>query len=451
MESFIYLIIITSIILTFVRPIYGLSMFIAVRILVPEIARTPGIDLSLNSAIIGIVALITFVKKLAFSIKVTIRDKLSKVLLLFIVYNALVLPLSDYGSLSDQYGLLLQSFLTDFLPIILCIIIIRDESDVIIVKRVFLFATIICCMYGIMSYVTRANPYVLSFAIFYQWRDTGDYANEVLSLGERGFSTSGTFIHSNGFGYFITMSIPIVSYFIYCNRKDNLSKLTLALLIIDMFLCKKKSPIVSIAVFSFLLLFMIRGKQRVKYYLEALSAILLIFILIETIPSLESIKNVVETSLQFWNDNLNEKTDVGGSNWELRVRQLTYPFVEIANNPMFGHGYGWCGWYLGKYELHPILFGFETIFATAVCECGIMGYIIYFFLFEKCYKYSSMYKMEGINFALLNVVTELVLIAATGLNYFYFFGFSIVLLNRIGKLKSQNVQNINCNSHLQLR
>ena len=80
----------------------------------------------------------------------------------------------------------------------------------------------------------------------------------------------------------------------------------------------------------------------------------------------------VEGRMFFWNDNLLAKTGVGGSDMVLRVRQVIYPLVEVSNNIVFGHGFGWCGWYLGKYELHPILFGFETILSTAVCEFGII-------------------------------------------------------------------------------
>lgn len=450
MVYFISFILIITVVLTFIKPIYGLASFIAVRILVPEVARTPGIDsLSLNSSIIGIIAIFVFAKKLKYSLKKTLTDKFSLVLLLFIAYNALVLPLSNYGSLAEQYNLLLKFFLTDILPIILCIIIIKDECDVNVIKRVFLFSTTICCLYGIVTYIAEFNPYVLVFSVFYQWRDAGDTVNQVL-LDGRGYGTSGTFIHANGFGYFISMSIPLVAYFIYCNRKDKLAIFTLVLLILNIFLCKKKSPIVSMSVFSLFLLLMAHSKLKIKYYLEGLGVVLFLFILIETVPSLESIKNVIESSLQFWNDNVSQRSNVGGSSWELRIRQFTYPFVEISSNPIFGHGFGWCSWYLKEYELHPILFGFETILATAVCECGIMGYFVYYFLFKKCYKYSSMYKLQGINFALLNIIAELTLVIATGLNYFYFFTFGVVLFNRIGHIRYEKEENIDSNSHLQL-
>ena len=158
----------------------------------------------------------------------------------------------------------------------------------------------------------------------------------------------------------------------------------------------------------------------------------------DNIEGAKSIRNMLESSLFFWDDNLRDTNNVGGSSWELRMQQLLYPFVEVKDNLLFGHGYGWCQWYLLKYELHPILYGFETIFSTSVCEFGIMGYVLYPYLFYKSYKYSKPRKLltKQTNFQLLNIISELVLIIATGLNYFCFFGIIIVLFNKIEKYRN---------------
>lgn len=63
MTIFVFLLILTVVLLSIKRPSYGLGFFVAIRILVPEIVRTPGIEsLSLNSSLILIVFTISIFK-----------------------------------------------------------------------------------------------------------------------------------------------------------------------------------------------------------------------------------------------------------------------------------------------------------------------------------------------------------------------------------------------------
>ena len=156
----------------------------------------------------------------------------------------------------------------------------------------------------------------------------------------------------------------------------------------------------------------------------------------------------VEGRMFFWNDNLLAKTGVGGSDMVLRVRQVFYPLVEVSNNIVFGHGFGWCGWYLGKYELHPILFGFETILSTAVCEFGIMGYLVYCLLFYKSYRYSHPFCDRKTNFQLLNILAVVILVIATGFNYFYFFALVVVLMHKLEFFYYNYEKNIDRNGNV---
>ena len=51
-------------------------------------------------------------------------------------------------------------------------------------------------------------------------------------------------------------------------------------------------------------------------------------------------------------------------------------------------------------------------------------------LFYQSYKYSRPYKYGKVNYQLLALVTMIVLIVATGLNYFFFFGIGSVIMNK---------------------
>lgn len=429
-----------SIVMAFKRPIYGYCCFIAIRILVPEVARSPLADaISFNTTIIFVIIVSLIYKEGKSFMRVVRNDYFSKTLIVFFLYAIITLPLSNYGDIGIQYKNTIQFFLTDILPIIIFISVIHTKKDFDILVKVFLVATIACCIYSVFTVFVSFNPLVTTFKLAFD--KTGELTAsdlvEDFKTG-RGLAASGTFVHTNGFGYFISMSIPICVYLIAKKYHIKLSIATLLLLVVNLFLCKKRSPLVSMGVFLIAYLFVSRNKEKFKYLLYTIGSIFLFMVLIELLPALSSINNMLESSFYFWDDKLLAKNDVGGSSWELRVRQLVYPFTEIKDNLIFGHGYGWCAWYRDELILHPILYGFETIFSTAVCELGIMGYFIYFKVFANSYKYSRPFRIKDTNYQLLNLIAEIVLIIATGLNYFYFWGFGIVLLRKGDLLESKN-------------
>lgn len=425
-----------TIFIAFRNPAYGYCCFIAIRILIPEVARSPITDaISFNTTIIFIVIAALICKERKVFFKTMKKDYFSKTLIAFSFYAMITLPLSDYGNIANQYKTIVQFFLTDILPIIIFISIIRSKREFDVLVKTLFIATIVCCIYSIITAFINFNPFVAVFKLAFD--KSGELIMddlEDLDTG-RGFASSGTFVHANGFGYFISMSIPICVYLMARGYHPKLSMITLLFLIINLFLCKKRSPLVSMGVFGVAYLFMSRSKEKLKSVLYVMLVFFLFILLVETVPALSNISNMIESSLYFWDDKTLEKNDVGGSSWELRVRQIIYPLVEIEDNFIFGHGYGWCAWYLAEFELHPIFYGFETILATAVCEFGIIGYFIYFKVFNASYKYSRPFRIEGPNYQLLSLIAEIVLIIATGLNYFYFWGVGTVLLRKGDLLK----------------
>ena len=420
-----------TVVATLIRPSYGLACFISARILIPEVVRTPGFEgLSFNSTLILIIVISVLVNGLAKTYVRLVKDSYFKALVFFICSCAVLLPFSDYEDLQFQYNSLIQFLLTDILPVILAIAVVRTKWDLKIVIQTFLWSTILCCVYAIIAYLMQKNPYVNYFQTITGWRDTS-LVKEVWYTTGRGVSTSGTFLHANGFGYFISMSIPLFVYLQYTGQYNKRTIfIALALLIVNIFLCKKRSPIVSIGGFLILWMYLKRKTWNVLLYMKVflLGAVVLLAVFI--IPALESIRSMIETSFFFWDDKLLAAKDVGGSSWELRILQVTYPFIEVKDNILFGKGFGWCSWYLNQYELHPVLFGFETILSTAVCQFGILGYLMYYMFFYQSYKYSRPYKYGKVNYQLLALVTMIVLIVATGLNYFFFFGIGSVIMNK---------------------
>ena len=85
--------------------------------------------------------------------------------------------------------------------------------------------------------------------------------------------------------------------------------------------------------------------------------------LVYFVPQLESAKNLIESSLFFWDDSLRDKHDVGGSSMSMRINQTLYPWVMISDNILFGHGFGFTAENFNTFGLHPVMANFETILA----------------------------------------------------------------------------------------
>ena len=431
------------------KPRYALSYFVACRILVPENFRILNDAISFNTWNIFLCAVSILLYGFKHNIIIDKSEKKYTLsLLLYIAYSSVVLPLCDYGDLGAQYGNIFQFFITDILPALLMLIGINDERDLKCIIRSFMIASAISCTYGILTVVISYNPIGVLFG-----------CNEMIINSWKGASTSATFVSTNAFGYFLALAIPFVCY---VAKTDNNIKETdhlrvlIVLLLINLLLCKKRSAIIAILAFCVFLFigYILRAKipkRILEHTLFLIISFALIVIIIFSIPAFSKIADYLKATFFFWNDNAVSgiaATGELGSTMELRIRQVVYPFAEIHNNILFGHGFGWAGWYLGKYKLHPVLFGFESILASGICEFGVAAILVYAVLFKESYNYckpcSSRKKL--INYALIFVLVYFVDIVATGFNYFFLFELMVVLMGKTEKLyrRREKYQLVGC-------
>lgn len=404
---------------------YGLACFMVVRVLVPEIVRSPIASLSLNSFLIIILIFFTIAGR-KISVKHIFNDKFGKFLMLFMGILLCTLPFSEYLNINKQFSAWMQFLLTDIMPALLAICIIKTEKDLNILIKCCVYTMLIAVCYGLFTFVMNSNPwadYVEYYFHRYSVYDTAFEAEDYTSLTR---STKSTFVSRNCYGYYLTYIFAFVLML-----KNKLSKkvflFSMALIIINMLFSTKRSPIV---VLMFIMLFFAWHKK--KWILPIVSFTVIFFIALFTIPALDYAKDYFMTAVFFWDDSYAASLDVGGSNMELRIRQVLYPFVEIKDNLILGHGYGWCSTYLNMHKnIHPILFGFETIISSVICEGGLVGIWLYSLLFINAYKYIKGYVIDTrINFALLFVSSILLLYIATGIQYMYFFFILLVLLHK---------------------
>lgn len=177
-----------------------------------------------------------------------------------------------------------------------------------------------------------------------------------------------------------------------------------------------------------------------------LVGVVILYLIVSIVPSLEKARGLIESSIFFWDDTIRDKYDIGSSSMSMRIDQITYPFYEIRDNLLFGHGFGWASYYLSRNAFHPVMYGFENLASEALCNGGICGLSLWLWFFWKSYKYSSLYDGEKMYYALFSIV-QFTIAMASGLSYLVFYGIFIVLLNKFYLLK--NEENISCNGSLQ--
>lgn len=421
------LLILLLIVLTLKKRVYGFCLFLIVRILVPENVRLFSEHISLNTSIILVLMLLTLICGSNSKRKIRYNRTLMAGILIFLTYTACTLVLSDYINLIRQIKLLLQFVVTDIIPVVLCVEIVHSEKDAKSVIKSILGTSIIVCIYGGISYLIKSNPYLL----FWNSMNSTHIADQWY-----GNFTSSTFVSTNSFGYFIGLAVPFIFYLYRKGIYKQYAKIALLLLIICSYLCKKRTTIIVLAFFAALLLISSNKKTKRKFLVFGVPVLIIATIIVFTVPSLENFKNMIITSLFFWNDAVYNSVTSGngGSNWWLRMNQFIYPFVEIKDNYIFGHGFGWCTVYLQGGIIHPVLYGFETIIAQLICEYGLSSLIVFPLLMKGLYGFVG--KNKDRKYILIFILTAFVQMVGTGAIYWYLVLILLMLMRTI----SMNIQ-----------
>ena len=425
-----------------VKPTYGICIFLMARVLVPEDVRLTFANISLNTGIIFVLFIITIFQSIAKGGLLRYNRSFTRGAMAFCVYSLISLLLSDYSNLGSQMGYLLQFLITDIVPCVLAASILKTEEDILLVIKTFLITCLITTSYGVISYFLQSNPYRLLWsAVSTSTDNTYWYGN---------FTTS-TFVSTNSFGYFIGLSFPFVAFLLSKGIYKKYSEVTLVLLAVCSLMGKKRTTIVVLLCYA--LLWFVSGniKKRIKYLLFSIPVLIIMLGVIFTVPSFESVKNVIITSVFFWNDSVYNSVTLGngGSNWALRLRQLAYPFVEVKDNPIFGHGFGWCSWYLARGVIHPILFGFESLPAQAVCEFGLAAFILYPLLFMGLYKFADAKSKN--KYVLLFLITSIIQMFGTGAVYWYLELLLILLMRLVNERLGGNNATAHINNYARVQ
>lgn len=414
----------------------GCCMLIFTRILVPENVRlTPLVDISLNTGVIGVIGLFLLRDFLLHPqyIRVVIKDPYTKILVLFAALLLLSIVFGSCFNTQRQLSYWWQYCITDIFPAIAVIASTKNKKEIQWLLYSFLIAVLINTVYGVITVIIGANPYPIMMVLLYPLEGEGISITDDIDLVMRGgvITTSSTFVHANSWGIFLPLAFAF-HFFLFNYTKKKMCLWAIFLLSICIFLSGKRTAIVSYFCFWLGYWWYSEKKTKKVIALYGIGFLILVLILVYTIPQLESARGLVESSVFFWDDSLREKNDIGGSSMALRIDQTLYPWVDISDNILFGHGFGYNKVYFSMRGLHPVLLGFETILSQAVCNGGVLGVFTWIYFFVYSYKYSAL-KSSNKVYPKMLTLCALAIAVANGLDLIMFYVLFIVLFNRVYK------------------
>lgn len=192
--------------------------------------------------------------------------------------------------------------------------------------------------------------------------------------------------HPLSLGQYFLLLLPL--YMLLTNRNSRFSTITAISITIIIFLTGTRGAIIpSLLIWCY---FIFINKLHIVFK-RIMLIILLIIAFFQFIPSQheQKINNIINTyaaSLAFWDDNLQSKTSIGGSNMAMRFEQFKAAQNEIKDNPFWGKGLGYREYYQIKHQdVHPVLLGYESFVLLKLVEQGWIGLLFYLIIFWILY------------------------------------------------------------------
>lgn len=416
-----------QVVLSIKRPVYALCWLLLVKILIPDNVRFPFVDISLNTSCSIALFLGWIISRVA---KPNSKNKLIKFLLFFFVYCTISIFLTFSNvPVSIQFKTYIMYVVIQLLPIIVMIFVVRTEEDVKLLIKIFSFAVFICSLYSIVCFFLQI-PYPYNNWINAQYGSRDGNLDNMFNVSMAGImgrcmgtATSGTY----DYGMVISSLFICIGAIYYVLKKKCLLYLWI-LVGLNVLCTTRRSPILTAIVFI-VILFVFENKANIRKKIKyIIYPFLLILLCVNIFPVLEDFKNIIESTLFFWNESIAEKNEVTGSSVSYRTYQLNRTISLIKENPFFGNGWGAC-YYKDKY---PDMNGWESIVFTTLMQFGYIGALMWIFLFYNFYKYSCRSGFKVLSVAFMASGMTLCLFTDSIYPFYIFFG--SVLINKFSLL-----------------
>lgn len=364
------------------KPEYGLATYFVIRLCIPLSARFFFISFNTLSLVLLILLVIpTLIQRIINLSK--IQKKFIKILGTLIGVLLLLCFLPTVVPLNFQLSKICQFIITELLPAVLVILLIRKQKEFEILCHAILWATLFTAIYGIFTFATQSNPLYLLFAV------DESAVVDVSRLERAGISGYSTGIYNDA----IFLSLISLLLFIFLFNKYFLPQkilgVTLILTLVDLFLTTKRSAFVCVIIFFLVLLYDPKYKKLIRkiFILGGAFAIMgIIFI-----PQLDGIRDMLLSSILFWDDNLQRELGTTGSSMEMRFNQFSNVFFLIKDYILQGMGYNFAEYYYTEifdseiYGLDPDYLGFESYILKIATSSGLIGLCIWGITFFHFY------------------------------------------------------------------
>ena len=358
---------------------WAFCFYMVCRLLLPPIVRIGPVSMNTVMSFIMLATIFFSYKKL---------DKQQK--RLFFPITLLVFPLgifSAFGVIPYDivYRNLFQFFMTEICPCLFLIICLKSSKDVRNILIFIGFSYIIIGIWGIITYCLKMNPlytfFMLTFAGDYEVSDfTGDGYGSLRGslLGAASGNLSGPLPWGQE-------SMLVALFFLFFKDIKKIPKAlvitVVALAIINTFLSGKRSCLLPIIIFCAYYIW--RSKLlSLKNIFFSIFVLVSAFIVISSFPIFNQINKNIESTIFFWDDDVARKNNVDGSSLEMRQSQFVCANQMISNHAFCGLGYDYPSYYSSIKGLHPIMFGFESIYFSVIVSSGILGLFVWFLFFR---------------------------------------------------------------------
>lgn len=406
--------IIALVIATFLKPSYGLMVYIVMRTCIPPTARFLGFSINTFAlALFMLFAMRTLLDNLK-KVNPIQKDYVKNIrnYILIILALSIISSLTAIVPFPYQISHLLQFIYTELLPSILYILIFFNKKDFVLLNYVLGIAIILSSSYTIYTFFTQSNPLFEIFSTVKE--DLIDYAEAGKS---RMLIGAGAGIMNNK----ITTALMSLLFFSYFWGKNIVNKVFLSIVLTSSFisvvLTTQRTSLICVFIFLFLTFFC--TKKKIKFILTSIFVVVLLYVLVVNyFPDFEDLGTVFAAAIFIWSDKVQSDLNVSGSSLEMRFTQLKAVF-EITNIHIFeGLGYSYCTYFsdvlkLSESRIGQDLYGFESVIFKIITSSGFIGLVAFFKLIKKIIKLMTTKMSSSFNYFFIFSLTYLLAIIMT--------------------------------------
>lgn len=328
------------------------------------------------------------------------NKKILYVILIYLLVYILLLPLGIDMTISEQIPAF-KLFVLGIFPYVFFLSLIKNSIQVERILKYIVIVSLFVFAYGIYSYLTNQNLYLMLVSIVYSSISGLEKMLEESRGGLEG-RLSGTIGNPIFYaGMLLILFFQILALYINVSPKKRFWRYTILVsllaLFMNMFFTGSRASLVALLLgFG---VFCLKWWSKTRLAIALVSIVTLFFVGMK-FPVFGKYQVYVDSIVCFWDDSKSEG-EIKGSSVEMRLNQLDglSDLVGVKGS-LFGLGSGWVQKYVSKNGMHPVLLGFESVFFSGVAQYGIIGFfLLYILLFIAMFHLSwYFYKQSKISF-----------------------------------------------------